>query len=447
MASRVTVLLASLGAVGALVACSSSSETAAPAAPSICAPELPSELTVSEGGRALVKLPAGLELVPGEGVVVTMLSDTEASVRVPYGAAGGLTLGTSCGREIPIAVRPLSWSRVASWTELTGAPAREYGAFWLDEANAGGIVVFGGFHYQPKQFTPANDAWRFDFATSTWTALAGDALPMTPGARVAKIPGARAVYQYGGQTGDERSASTPPSMFRLDWDETTLRATAVPELGLAYGSYTGAFLYDAKRSRWIAMCGADAATGVHCEVATFREGQGFEPLIPTGTPPEPRYGFHYVLDQENDRVVLFAGQGTGDEEAILGDTWTLELGTDPPSWRSLKAAGVAPSKRRNAAYALDVSGHRLFVWGGTPDGRVSVKGLQALSLDRGSETWSEVVPAGTVPPARTSGLAVEDPARGRILFGFGNDDLRYRDLWALDVGAPTVTSEASGARR
>jgi len=26
----------------------------------------------------------------------------------------------------------------------------------------GGLVVFGGFHYVPAQFTPARDAWRDD---------------------------------------------------------------------------------------------------------------------------------------------------------------------------------------------------------------------------------------------------------------------------------------------
>jgi hypothetical protein len=114
-----------------------------------------------------------------------------------------------------------------------------------------------------------------------------------------------------------------------------------------------------------------------------------------------------------------------------GETWELDLATDPPAWRRLFANGEGPTKRRNGAYALDPVGRRLFVWGGTPDGQTSVEGLDMLTLDRGAEAWTHLDAPQVL--ARTSGLAVHDPARERLVLGFGNSPTPLRDLWALDL--------------
>ncbi len=131
-------------------------------------------------------------------------------------------------------------------------------------------------------------------------------------------------------------------------------------------------------------------------------------------------------------MILFGGQDGADNLDLDGETWALDLSVEPPAWRRLFANGAGPEKRRNGAFALDPLGHRLFVWGGTPDGKNSVSGLQVLSLDRGSEAWTSLdVPAQV--RSRTSGLGVLDAARDRILFGFGNAPAPIRDLWSLDI--------------
>lgn len=433
MKSRAAIALAT----SLLAACSgghSSSGGDAPPVPAPCAPELPTSLTVSEGGLLTVTIPEGTTYEATGGAVATA-DGSKVSIRAPYVAAakGDVALTLSCGRTLAIELRPLAWTRLASWTESTGAKAREYGASWIDPVGTGALVVFGGFHYVPKQFTPANDAWRFDFATSTWTALAGDGLPTLPGGRAAAIPGERAVLFFGGTvTAADGSLDSPQSLYRLDFDEARVQPTKKTNLGSAPGSYTGSFVYDSKRARFLSVCGLDAKTGFNCDVDAYTEAKGFEHLTPTGTPPTGRDGFHYAYDEASDRVILFGGQVGMDNLDLDGETWALDLSVDPPAWHRLFANGAGPEKRRNGAFALDPLGHRLFVWGGTPDGANSVPGLQVLSLERGSEAWTSVdVPADV--KARTSGIGVQDAARQRILFGFGNAPAPLRDLWSLDV--------------
>ncbi len=91
--------------------------------------------------------------------------------------------------------------------------------------------------------------------------------------------------------------------------------------------------------------------------------------------------------------------------------------------------------RRNGTFALDPLHHRLLVWGGTSDGRVTREGLLAFDLDRGHEGWSEVPTEGDAP-ARSSGGMVFDGQRQRMLVGFGNGARVYTDLWSLELGTP-----------
>jgi hypothetical protein len=419
-----------------LSACSGASSNPGPepTIPVACGADLPASVTVSEGGLVTVAIPEGTT-AEGSGGAVATTEGGKVTIRAPYlaSAEGEVGLTLSCGKTIPIELRPLAWKQLATWTESTGAKAREYGAWWIDPAGTGALVVFGGFHYVPAQFTPANDAWRFDFASSTWSALAGEGLPTLPGGRAAPIPDQRAVLFFGGaSTKESGGLDTPPSLYRLDFDEARVTPTKKTNLGDVPGSYTGSFVFDSKRGRFLSLCGQDAKTGFNCSVDAYTEAGGFAHLAPTGEPPAGRNGFHYAYDEATDRVVLFGGQVGSDNLDIDGETWALELSSEPPAWKRLFANGKGPERRRNGAFALDPLGHRLFVWGGTPDGKRSVPGLQVLALDRGSEAWSSVELPSAVTK-RTSGIGVSDAARDRILFGLGNESAPLRDLWSLDV--------------
>ena len=415
---------------------SSESSPAAPSDPAAeCRARAPETLSVSEGGRLTFPRDGDMEYEGTGGAVVTV-DATTVTIRAPYlsAADGEVAVRLGCGQTVPIELRPLAWTSVAEWSGDEGPPGREYGGWWTDTEGAGGLVVFGGFHYVPRQFTPANDAWRFDFASNTWSALAGTDLPMLQGGRVAPIPGERAVFYFGGAVPGEGGAlaETPSSLYRFDYDERSVTATKVDGIGDAPGSYTGSLVYDSKRKRWLSVCGANLA-GANCDVHAYTAGGSFEPVATSKPGPKGRWGFHYAYDEVTDRVIVFGGQtlGSGDA-AIDGETWALDLAIEPAKWTRLFANGKGPMKRRNGAFALDPVGHRLFVWGGTPDGARTVENIQVLSLDRDAEAWTELEVPSKVP-SRASAFGSWDPTHGRILFGFGNAGPVYTDLWALDV--------------
>ncbi len=394
------------------------------AAPPVPVCPSPSAFSISEGGRAVLPY-ASLESddleITGDGERVL--------VYAPYGATSG-RVRAWCD-DVPsewtaIEVRPLAWTREAQWDDAqSGPPGREYGAFWID---GDALWVFGGFHYEPKQFTPGADLWRFDLAGRAWTEMEAHDAPMLPGGRTAVGPTPGTILYFGGSRMEEDgSLATPPTLRTLDM--ASQRFSSAPHEMEAPGSYTGAFVRDAKRDRWLSICGADGAIGVHCDVHAYSSAGWERVRVARGPKPAPRYGFHYAYDEETDRVFVVAGQTGPANLDMIGDAWALELGEDPPRWVMIadETDGV---RRRNGAFVLDPIGRRLLMFGGTADGRVSVPDLWALGLDRGRETWT-AIPIAEEVPMRTSGIGVYDAERDRALFGFGNGDAVYTDLWAL----------------
>lgn len=311
----------------------------------------------------------------------------------------------------------------------------------MDPSGARALYLYGGFVYEPRQFTPSSETWRLDLTTLEWSMLANGGTPPPPGGRVAPGIDGAMLYLGGATLGLDGSLETPRGLASVTTTGSDATWVDAPSAMTAPGSYTGALIHDAGRGRWLSICGADASRlGIHCRVHEYTPEAGFVPLEidDDAEAPQGRYGFHYAYDAETDRVIVYGGQtGPGDHE-IASDTWALELSTEGdatrPRWvRLAEDASIAP--RRNGAYALDPEGHRLFVWGGTRDGRTALPGLDVLSLDRGSETWTHVELPADVPP-RASGGGVYDPAAHRILFGFGNSDALYTDLYALELAPP-----------
>jgi hypothetical protein len=110
----------------------------------------------------------------------------------------------------------------------------------------------------------------------------------------------------------------------------------------------------------------------------------------------------------------------------------LLLHETPVRWVKLLDADPNVPGRRNGCSAFDPIGQRFFIWGGTDDARTTQRGLFALDLEQGHEGWTKVeLPPGR--PERSSCTAIYDPARHRILFGFGNDDDIYADFAVLSL--------------
>ena len=415
-----------------LAACSS----APPPPPPPCAGARLDPITLPAGGRAEIPLDAALSAeltsVTASSGITAWRDGERIVVRAGYEASGATLTATCTTGElsVPVTVEALSMTPLAQWdaSNPEAPPAREYFAWWVGQDRA--VYLYGGFVFQPRQFTPSTEAYRFDLTTLAWSRLtaSGDLPP--PGGRVDAAEGTL-LYFGGGAPAADGSLNTPPTLRAVSAGPdgasfTTLDATGTP------GSYTGAFVHDAARDRWLSICGADTgALGIHCGVHAYTSETGFTALDVAGPSPTGRYGFHYALDAANDRVIVFAGQTGAGPLDIGGDTWALELaGEGAPRWVQLFSSSEGIAARRNGAYAFDPESARLFVWGGTADGRTAVPGLEVLELDRGHERWVHVALGPDVPP-RASGGAVLDAVGHRVLFGFGNEARLYTDLYAL----------------
>lgn len=396
-------------------------------------------ITLSEGGRAAIALEldradAVIEVtgVPEDWRVELRSDQPGLQIRVPYGIQGRSTieLELACGADrgrgsIAVDVRPIIARELSA---PNGPDAREHPLLWVDGDQ---LYLFGGFSFEPRQYTVVSDVWIFDLAAGAWSmgAPSGER-PAVAGGRLATVPGSREVVLFGGSD-LQNAVPGDVSVFDPDTERFTTLSTAA-----ANATLLGSFFYDAPRDRYLSVCGYGA--GIRCDVHAFdRASRTWTELsVAEGEAPTGRYGFFYAHDKEEDRLILFSGaQAPRPVNSVNPalDTWALELSEDPPRWVQIAGVDGAPPGRRNGGTAYDPVGHRMFIFGGTPDARTSEEGLWALSLDRGHESWSRVEVEGLLP-TRSSGSGVYDPGRARVLFGFGNNaSTIYDDLWALEL--------------
>jgi hypothetical protein len=413
--------------------------------PATCGGALaPDAVTLVAGGRARIPLGAVLadevRSITTTGGVTAIRSEGEVIVRADYETATAtLTLACDEGAlEVPLTIEAVRFEPLLAWdgADASSPAAREYFAWWINPADDDAVYLYGGFVYEPVQFTPSSELWRLDLTSLAWSTVAQNGTAPAPGGRVAASSTSGTTYYFGGGLpAADGALDTPPSLVELaSGDPATW--TAAPDGDTGPGSYTGAFVHDAARDRWLSICGADSRVlGLNCEVHAYTPETGFVRLAIEGDAPSGRYGFLYAYDAETSRVIVFGGQVGPANEDIVGDTWALELAPDGdaehPRWTRLfeSTEGVMP--RRNGAFALDPEGHRFFMWGGTSDGRTGVAGLEVLSLTPGAEAWTHLALGDEAPP-RASGGGVYDGARHRILWGFGNSSAAlFTDLYAL----------------
>lgn len=396
----------------------------------VCALEVPDDLTVRAG--ALVPFAASevggsaVELSwPGSFVV---LGPDE--VRAPYDPGTyAVDVRAACGDETQrtITVEALAFGAPIEWT--VGPDAREHPAMWIDPAEPDALYLFGGFSFVPRQFTVVDDLWRFDLNAESWTQLDNGGAPLLAAGRVAFVPGLGAYYEGGSGPANE----LPFSLVEIDASSATTSVRQVSPSGAPNeGATLHGLVYDEPRSRLLSFGGFHP--GLTNELFAFDlTTNEYGPIATSGEAPSPRYGFFLAVDEAADRLILFSGGQqavAGDPVNAATDTWALDLSTTPPTWSQLFGSSDSASGRRNGCSAMDTKNRRFFVWGGTPDGRTTKTQLWILDLDPGQERWHQL-PIGN-DRVRSSCSAIYDPARERILFGFGNNSAGiFADLTPL----------------
>jgi N-acetylneuraminic acid mutarotase len=171
-------------------------------------------------------------------------------------------------------------------------------------------------------------------------------------------------------------------------------------------------------------------------------------LKPSGTVPPARFAAAMAYDPTTRRLILFGGYAKLNTGPQLGDAWAYDSAAN--TWTELEPAGTVPPGRVWHAMAYDPSTGRIIMFGGhTNDGSKSFGDTWAY--DPVANTWTELKPLGTVPPGLLDDVVAYDPISRRLIFFGGFDRPRSQingewvmpdpsaGTWAYDPAANTWT--------
>ena len=148
-------------------------------------------------------------------------------------------------------------------------------------------------------------------------------------------------------------------------------------------------------------------------------------LGPAGSLPATRDAPALTYDAAGGRVILFAGKGRD----YYNDTWAYDGATN--AWSNLSPAGPLPPARFGHAMAYSSATGRVVVFGGALEATGQPAG-DTWTLDAAADVWSQAQPAGG-PPPRLYPAMVDDPATGtEILFGGWTGSNAFNDTWTFD---------------
>jgi hypothetical protein len=120
-------------------------------------------------------------------------------------------------------------------------------------------------------------------------------------------------------------------------------------------------------------------------------------LSPSGTPPAPRGLATAVYDPGSNTMTIFGG-------LLQNDVWTLSNAnglTGTPTWTELLPAGPLPPGRNPHTAVYEPTSNVMTIFGGITSGGVILGDVWTLSnangLD-GTPTWTQLSPSGTPCP-------------------------------------------------
>lgn len=165
-------------------------------------------------------------------------------------------------------------------------------------------------------------------------------------------------------------------------------------------------------------------------VPTARAAAWF-PVDPVGQTPSPRMSHAMAYDARAGAVIMFGGVYLTDEDIIdYDDTWAFDTSTG--RWTDLAPAGALPPARDSHAMAYDPDTEQIILFGG-----VSSYGEwldDTWAYDTATNSWFDLAPPGARPLSRMGHALAYDPVtRQTILFGGIDDiDTYFGDTWAYD---------------
>jgi hypothetical protein len=159
-------------------------------------------------------------------------------------------------------------------------------------------------------------------------------------------------------------------------------------------------------------------------------------IFPTGTAPSARFGHSAYYDSFSNRMMLFGGANTS--TTCLNDVWALNdanssLGA--PAWFAMNPSGTLPLARMNHSAVYDSARNVLIAFGGTncAGGYFSdVWTLSNANGEGGTPRWTKLSPSGAPPAARENASVVYDSVNNILALYAGDAGGNgFSDVWTL----------------
>ena len=161
-------------------------------------------------------------------------------------------------------------------------------------------------------------------------------------------------------------------------------------------------------------------------------------LSPAGLIPDARAYHSAIFDPVNNRMLIFGGLDGPNPADYFNDLWALSLASGSETWSQLSPAGGPPARRGFAGMIYDSANHRAILFGGFNGDSGYLGDLWELDLN--TLTWSALAASGSPPSDRQSfAMIYDEPNRRAIIFGGKDATTDRQDLYSLDL---TAGSEA-----
>ena len=340
--------------------------------------------------------------------------------------------------ELSLRGRP-RWTRLFPRGDLPSP--RYHHTLTLDPENRQLVLIGGSNGYNSH----LAETWRIPLSGYAWERMRPNGLwDLARSSHSAVFcPDLHGVLVFGGEiTSDFGPVVTGELWLLTTRGDAHWRNLTSPAPGVPCGLEGQSAIYDPSGHRMIVVGGGaflGPCDGIGNSFWTLSlPDLRWQKLSFSGDVPHARVYAGVAVDSEENRMLLYGGEGSLNGGACDADTWELSIGPEL-SWARVTPGGSIPDFRVNHSAIYDPINDRIVLYDG------SNAWTRSLRDDAG---WSPLDVAGEKPPSRSSQIGVYDSKRSRlIILGGSVVESGYRrpmtDAWALSLGQLPAWSQIS----